>query len=193
MRALVVEDDAGIAAGLQASLRQAGHAVDVCPDMRQAWAALCVEPFDVVLLDLGLPDGDGNRLIAWMRVHVPEVAAVIVSSFALRKAVLRLGIGAERGLYTMRVKLFEHIHRLSLADHNDERRGALVSRVTSDIETLTMFFSWGALVWLLDGSLMFVVACVMLSYDWILALVAFAVSAPLFWVLRNLQKRLLTE
>jgi putative ABC transport system ATP-binding protein len=90
----------------------------------------------------------------------------------------------------MRVKLFDHIHRLSLADHNEERRGALVSRVTSDIETLTMFFSWGALVWLLDGSLMFVVACVMLAYDWILALVAFAVSAPLFFVLRNLQKRL---
>jgi putative ABC transport system ATP-binding protein len=62
--------------------------------------------------------------------------------------------------------------------------------VTSDIETLTMFFSWGALVWLLDGSLMFVVACVMLAYDWILALVAFAVSAPLFFVLRYLQKRL---
>jgi len=65
-----------------------------------------------------------------------------------------------------------------------------VSRVTSDIETLTMFFSWGALVWLLDGSLMFVVACVMISYDWILALVAFAVSAPLYFVLRNLQRRL---
>ncbi|MFM8776771.1 MAG: ABC transporter transmembrane domain-containing protein, partial [Actinomycetota bacterium] len=65
-----------------------------------------------------------------------------------------------------------------------------MSRVTSDIETLTMFFSWGALVWLLDGSLMVVVACVMLSYDWILALVAFAVSAPLYFVLRNLQRRL---
>lgn len=118
--------------------------------------------------------------------------SVIIASLALRQAVLRLGIGAENGLYTMRVKLFEHIHQLSLADHNDERRGALVSRVTSDIETLTLFFSWGALVWLLDGSLMFVVACVMLSYDWILALVAFAVSAPLFIVLRNLQKRLVT-
>ena len=37
---------------------------------------------------------------------------------------------------------------------------------------------------------MVVVACVMLSYDWILALVAFSVSAPLFFVLRSLQKRL---
>ena len=125
-------------------------------------------------------------------IQMASIAAVsvIVASLALRQAVYRLGIGAENGLYTMRVKLFEHIHRLSLADHNGERRGALVSRVTSDIETLTMFFSWGALVWLLDGSLMFVVACVMLSYDWMLALVAFAVSAPLFIVLQNLQRRL---
>ncbi|MBM3805070.1 MAG: ABC transporter ATP-binding protein [Actinobacteria bacterium] len=125
-------------------------------------------------------------------VQMAAVAAVcvVVASLALRQAVYRLGVGAENGLYTMRVKLFEHIHRLSLADHNEERRGALVSRVTSDIETLTMFFSWGALVWLLDGSLMFVVACVMISYDWILALVAFAVSAPLYFVLRNLQRRL---
>jgi two-component system response regulator QseB len=73
MRALVVEDDAGIAAGLQASLRQAGYAVDVCPDVRQAWAALAVEPFDVVLLDLGLPDGDGLDLLARLR-RQPEAA-----------------------------------------------------------------------------------------------------------------------
>jgi len=116
--------------------------------------------------------------------------AVVFAAWSLRAAVLRLGISAEQGLYTIRVKLYDHIHRLSLADHNEERRGALVSRVTSDIETLTNFFGWGALIWLLDGTLMFVVACVMLSYDWILAIVAFLVSAPLFVVLRSLQKRL---
>lgn len=140
-------------------------------------------------IDKGLQPGN-IRLGFIMQISAVAVVSVVVAAFSLRQAVLRLGIGTEEGLYTLRVKLFDHIHRLSLADHNEERRGALVSRVTSDIETLTMFFSWGALVWLLDGSLMFVVACVMLAYDWILALVAFAVSAPLFIVLRNLQKRL---
>ena len=62
-----------------------------------------------------------------------------------------------------------HIHRISLADHNEERRGALVARVTSDIETLAQFFQWGGLAWLLDGPLMLMVAAVMLAYDWILA------------------------
>ncbi len=140
-------------------------------------------------IDNGLQPGN-VRVDYIAKLGLVAAISVVVASFSLRRAVLRLGISTEQGLYGIRIKLYDHIHRLSLADHNEERRGALVSRVTSDIETLTMFFSWGALVWLLDGSLMFVVACVMLSYDWILALVAFAVSAPLFIVLRSLQKKL---
>jgi putative ABC transport system ATP-binding protein len=49
---------------------------------------------------------------------------------------VRLGVRSERALYDLRARLIQHIHRLSLADHNEERRGALVARVTSDIETL---------------------------------------------------------
>lgn len=67
MRALVVEDDPGIAGGLLASLRQAGYAVDVCGTCDAAWHSLRLEPFDVVLLDLGLPDGEGLDLLARLR------------------------------------------------------------------------------------------------------------------------------
>lgn len=117
---------------------------------------------------------------------------VVVSSVSLRVATKRLGTRAEEGLFSLRIKLFDHIHRLSLADHNEEKRGALVSRVTSDIETLTMFFSWGGLSLLLDGSQMIAVASVMLAYDWRLALVAFGVSAPLVLVLRLVQAKLVS-
>lgn len=67
MRALVVEDDQGIAEGLSDSLRQAGYAVEVRPTIGQAWSALVVESFDVMLLDLGLPDGDGMDLLTRVR------------------------------------------------------------------------------------------------------------------------------
>ncbi|MDB5845292.1 MAG: two component transcriptional regulator, winged helix family [Polaromonas sp.] len=67
MRILVVEDDAGIAAGLRANLQQRGYAVDACGTLDAAWAALRSETFDVVLLDLGLPDGDGGQLLARIR------------------------------------------------------------------------------------------------------------------------------
>ncbi len=117
---------------------------------------------------------------------------VVASSVSLRVATKRLGTRAEEGLFTLRIKLFDHIHRLSLADHNEEKRGALVSRVTSDIETLTMFFSWGGLSLLLDGSQMIAVASVMLAYDWRLALVGFGVSAPLLLVLRLVQAKLVS-
>ena len=67
MRVLIVEDDPGIAKGLLSVLRHAGHAVDHCATLARAWAALLVEPFDLVLLDLGLPDGDGGELLQRIR------------------------------------------------------------------------------------------------------------------------------
>jgi len=67
MRILVVEDDDGIAEGLQANLRQRGYAVDVCFSIAAAWAALEQEVFDLVLLDLGLVDGDGAELLLRLR------------------------------------------------------------------------------------------------------------------------------
>ena len=66
-----------------------------------------------------------------------------------------------------------------------------MARVTSDIETLARFFQWGGLAWLVDGTLMVLVAGVMLAYDWVLALVAFGVAIPLLFVLKAVQSRLL--
>ncbi|MFM9085569.1 MAG: ABC transporter ATP-binding protein [Acidimicrobiia bacterium] len=134
---------------------------------------------------------DGEVRVGWiLRTCAAAAIVIAASAVALRAAVRRLGTQAERGLYALRVRLYEHIHRLSLESHREERRGALVSRVTSDIETLTMFFAWGGLTFMLDGALMLAVAAVMLAYDWMLALVALGTSAPLFLVLRRLQARL---
>ena len=59
MRVLLVEDDRMIAQGLQTALRQDGYAVDWVADGRAAEAALHTARFDLVLLDLGLPERDG--------------------------------------------------------------------------------------------------------------------------------------
>ncbi len=67
MRVLVVEDDEGVASGLSAQLRQQGCAVDVADGVASAWSALCAEPFDLVLLDLGLRDGDGSEVLRRVR------------------------------------------------------------------------------------------------------------------------------
>lgn len=67
MRVLVVEDDAAIAAALRSHLQAQGWAVDVVPAMAPAWAALSAEDFRLVLLDLGLADGDGMQLLRRLR------------------------------------------------------------------------------------------------------------------------------
>jgi len=75
MRILVIEDDAGIAAGLRTTLQQRGYAVDVCGDVANAWSALRTERFDAVLLDLGLPDADGSVLLQRLRSAPATVGA----------------------------------------------------------------------------------------------------------------------
>ena len=59
MRVLLVEDDRMIAQGLQTALRQDGYTVDWTGDGRAAGEALHASRFDLVLLDLGLPERDG--------------------------------------------------------------------------------------------------------------------------------------
>ena len=140
-------------------------------------------------IDRGFREGDVRvGTIAWLAAVA--LAVVSVASVCQRTAVRRLGERSEEALYTLRVRLFEHIHRLSIADHNEERKGSLVARVTSDVETLAQFFSWGALAWLLDGTVMVLVAGVMIAYDWLLAIVAFVVAAPLGFVLQRVQRHL---
>lgn len=142
-------------------------------------------------IDRGFPK-TGVRVGLVTALSAITVAIVVLATVAQRTAVARLGRRSEEALFGLRVKLFEHIHRLSIADHNEERKGALVTRVTGDIETLALFFSWGALAWLLDGTLMVLVAGVMIAYDWLLAVVAFIVAAPLGFVLQRMQHRLVS-
>jgi ATP-binding cassette, subfamily B, bacterial len=147
-----------------------------------------------ILLQQAIDKGigtDGSVRLGFIAVLAAiAAAALVIAAIAQRTAVVRLGRRSEQALYLLRARLIAHIHRLSLADHIVERRGALVARVSSDIETLAQFFQWGGLAWLLDGPLMLMVAAVMLAYNWILAVVAFIVAAPLAFVLRAVQRHL---
>jgi ATP-binding cassette subfamily B protein len=60
---------------------------------------------------------------------------VLVAAWAARTTNQRLATASERALCGLRVRAFNHIHALSMAHHTEEQRGALVSRVTSDVET----------------------------------------------------------
>lgn len=63
MRVLIVEDDLPLGDALATGLRQLGHVVDVFGDGRHADAALSEVQYDALVLDLGLPGGDG---LVWL-------------------------------------------------------------------------------------------------------------------------------
>jgi DNA-binding response OmpR family regulator len=67
MRLLVVEDEEDLAEGLRAGLARSGYAVDIAGDTAQAYDRLTVNEYDLMLLDINLPDGDGFTLCRSLR------------------------------------------------------------------------------------------------------------------------------
>ncbi len=141
------------------------------------------------ILDRGVLGADGYRP-GFVAAACGGATLLTVALYLLSRATfLRLVRAAEASLLGLRVRTFQHIHRLSLADHVDQRRGALVSRVTSDVETLAQFTEWGAVAWIVDSVLIVTTIGVMLAYSWQLTLVAVLVFLPLLPALGFLQRR----
>jgi DNA-binding response OmpR family regulator len=67
MRLLVVEDEEDLAEGLRVGLARTGYAVDVALDAAEAYDRLTVNEYDLMLLDVNLPDGDGFALCRSLR------------------------------------------------------------------------------------------------------------------------------
>ena len=67
MRLLVVEDEEDLAEGLRVGLARTGYAVDVALDVAEAYDRLTVNEYDLMLLDINLPDGDGFTLCRSLR------------------------------------------------------------------------------------------------------------------------------
>lgn len=133
--------------------------------------------------------GGPARLSAMLGLAGAGVALVLVAAWAARTTNQRLATASERALCGLRVRAFNHIHALSMAHHTEEQRGALVARVTSDVETLGQFFRWGGLAWIINSALMLAALVAMLIYDWRLTMVAVVTVLPLVAVLRAMQRR----
>jgi two-component system OmpR family response regulator len=80
MRLLLVEDDISLGHQLQASLKQAGFAVDLSVDGVDAEALGDIEPYDLVILDLGLPKKPGLAVLASWRSRGNRVPVVILTA-----------------------------------------------------------------------------------------------------------------
>jgi len=80
LRILIAEDDVQLARGLVQALRDAGHSVDSVPDGRAADAALFSNPFDLLILDLALPEMDGFEVLRKLRERRTKTMVLILSA-----------------------------------------------------------------------------------------------------------------
>ena len=100
------------------------------------------------------------------------LVALVIGVFVGRVALLRLVKTSSSGLSDLRSKTFGHIMRQSVLHVQAERRGTLVSRVTSDISTLQEFMEWGGIGLIVGLSQVVLATAVMVIYEWRMALIA---------------------
>ena len=118
------------------------------------------------------------------------LGVVVVTAICAMVMNTRLARAAETALAALRVRAFRHIHDLSALTVAAEHRGALVSRVTSDIDTISQFMQWGGVVLLVSLAQLLLAGGLMLLYSWRLAAVVFVVFAALPFLLGHFQRRL---
>ncbi|OAG78017.1 DNA-binding response regulator [Acetobacter malorum] len=80
MRILIMEDEPHLGAAVQERVRQAGHTVDWFTTLEDGRAALATVQYDVLLLDLGLPDGSGRTLLREIRQTSSPLAVLITTA-----------------------------------------------------------------------------------------------------------------
>ncbi|GIJ00462.1 ABC-type multidrug transport system fused ATPase/permease subunit [Sediminihabitans luteus] len=133
---------------------------------------------------------DGGPDAARVTTLVLVAAVMIVLAGTCTALVnVRLFRSTETGLANLRTRAFRHVHDLSMLTQGTERRGALVSRVTSDVDTISFFVQWGGIMLLVSVLQVGVATVLMAVYSWQLAIVVWLVFVPLFFVLRPAQKR----
>ncbi|WP_022924082.1 ABC transporter ATP-binding protein [Serinicoccus marinus] len=137
--------------------------------------------------DNGINAPGGPDLDFVVRAIALAAGVVALTSLAQYAVNVRLFTAAESGLATLRLRAFRHIHDLSVLTQSTERRGALVSRVTSDVDTISMFVQFGGLMLLVSTAQIVLATILMVAYSPLLAGVVYLCLVPLVFLVRRFQ------
>jgi two-component system KDP operon response regulator KdpE len=127
LRVLVVEDDREIRSLMQSSLSVEGFEVQTAASLSEARALLRHAPPDVIILDLGLPDGDGELLVRELRQHRTVPVIVVSARHQEAQKIALLDAGADDYL-TKPFSVAELLARIRVALRH--RGTALAAAVT---------------------------------------------------------------
>lgn len=121
-RILVVDDEAPVRTMISATLEHEGHVVEMAGSGRQAMDLLQTGPFDLVLTDIVMQDGDGIALLESLRNSQPHLPVVMVS------AIHDISVAIDsmrRGAYDYLLKPFEREHLVATVRRALEHRQTL--------------------------------------------------------------------
>lgn len=127
-------------------------------------------------IDDGITPHDWTALAI---VGVLAVLAVIISAVASGCRVATTGRVASRVMFELRVRVFAHLQRLSLDYYTEEKAGVIMTRMTSDIESLQQLLQDGLSQFALQGLTMLIVTVILFFYNVELALITLLMIVPL--------------
>ena len=125
-----------------------------------------------IALDDAIPAGDSGHLGILAFLYI--VAVVLVFALRYAQSLITTWLG-QRIMYDMRREIFGQLQRLDLRFYDRNPVGRLMTRITSDVETLNELFSSGVVTVFGDLFTLFFIMAAMLQMDWQLALVTFSV------------------
>jgi ATP-binding cassette subfamily B protein len=124
------------------------------------------------VIDVAIPRGDMRLVVTSAALFAATLAFQFVFTFGETMLTSLLG---QRVMRDLRVEIFEHLQRLSISFFDRNPVGRLVTRVTSDVESLNELFTAGVVAGIGDLFTLLAISIAMLVVDWRLALAAFAV------------------
>jgi ATP-binding cassette, subfamily B, bacterial len=142
------------------------------------------------IIDNGLRGTKGPDLALIRNAVIVATIAVVVTAVSASWMNVRLYRTTESGLASLRVRAFRHIHDLSMLHQATERRGSLVSRVTSDVDQISTFMQWGGLLIVVSAAQLVVATVIMVVYSWQLTLLVYVCFVPLTVLLYRMQPRI---
>jgi ATP-binding cassette subfamily B multidrug efflux pump len=140
-------------------------------------------------LDVAIPRHDHGLLTTLAVVFLVALALEFLVEYG--QTLLTTYIG-QRVMYDLRMQIFRHLQRLSISFFDRNPVGRLMTRVTSDVETLNELFSAGLVTVFGDVFTLAAIMTMMLVVDWRLALVTFSVI-PLVWLTAMIFRRRVRE
>ncbi len=132
----------------------------------------------MIALDEAIPSNDGRQLALLAIVYL--AVTVLVFVFQYVQALVTTWLG-QRVMYDLRTQIFRKLQELDLRFYDRNPVGRLMTRITSDVETLNELFSSGLVTVFGDLFMLFFIVAAMLQMDADLALVTFSVLPFVAW------------